>query len=169
MCDNEQDHENGSTASVGAMDIAGNDSTTASPAAANSYNANHKTICHVLPCNIEYNGMAPSHVYFRPTEVEKGISAATFRGRGLLAKTANNNYNTKAMLLELDQGTLKVKSDIDEVMEWQHEHNLDALKYDDTLSRFQVAHAWGEVASAVSVVFVVALDRLVESKSRPKK
>jgi hypothetical protein len=44
--------------------------------------------CHMLPCNIDYEGMAKTHVYFKPILVEDGILASTFRGRGLLAAAA---------------------------------------------------------------------------------
>ena len=43
--------------------------------------------CHMLPCNIDYEGMAKTHMYFKPILVEDGILASTFRGRGLLAAT----------------------------------------------------------------------------------
>jgi hypothetical protein len=64
--------------------------------------------CHLLPCDIEYDGNAPVHVFFRPTEVhvagatsdeaatqqlqsesrdgkqDPAVLAAQLRGRGLL-------------------------------------------------------------------------------------
>ncbi|KAL3919446.1 MAG: hypothetical protein SGARI_007205, partial [Bacillariaceae sp.] len=87
--------------------------------------------------------------------------ASTFRGRGLLAKSdaqgggADDSSDTAkgAVLLEVhpQQRHIKLKSKIDQVLEWQHEHNPEALKYDDNLTRFQMAQAWSEVADAVSV------------------
>jgi hypothetical protein len=128
------------------MNASNHDMTTSSTSSSPPSN----TICHVLPCNMDYHGMAPSHVFFKPAMVEPGICASTFRGRGLLGKT-NETTAEGAMLLEVNHGKLYVKSNIDEVMEWQHEHNLDVLKFDDESSRFQVAQSWGEVASAVSI------------------
>ena len=65
--------------------------------------ANDETTCHVLPCSVDYQGMAPTHLFFKPRELEpeaagggeveekdegSGVLAASFRGRGLLAGKA---------------------------------------------------------------------------------
>ena len=61
------------------LDFAGPDgSGTSSPRLGES-------TCHILPCNVDYEGMANTHVYFKPVQVEKGVLASSFRGRGLLA------------------------------------------------------------------------------------
>ena len=62
--------------------------------------------CHMLPCNIDYEGMAKTHMYFKPILVEDGILASTFRGRGLLAATAT----TKTQ----DEGEEKIEDDENE-------------------------------------------------------
>ena len=87
--------------------------------------------CHVLPCDINYTGMAPTHVYFQPVPIDKNdstIYASTFRGRGLLANAAalqemtndnENDNNAKAWLLSVEQNqTIHIKSSIDNVLEW---------------------------------------------------
>jgi hypothetical protein len=51
-------------------------------------NSTSSSTCHMLPCNIDYEGMAKTHMYFKPMQVEEGILASTFRGRGLLAAAA---------------------------------------------------------------------------------
>ena len=62
--------------------------------------------CHMLPCNIDYEGMAKTHMYFKPILVEDGILASTFRGRGLLAATTT----TKTQ----DEGEEKIEDDENE-------------------------------------------------------
>jgi hypothetical protein len=51
--------------------------------------------CHVLPCDINFTGMAPTHLYFHPVQIEPGICASSFRGRGLLA---NNSTKYSSMM-----------------------------------------------------------------------
>jgi hypothetical protein len=91
--------------------------------------------CHVLPCDINYTGMAPTHVYFQPVPIDNecSIYASTFRGRGLLANAAalqhnmtnnkenddNDNNNAKACLLSVEQNQkIHIKASIDNVLEW---------------------------------------------------
>ena len=62
--------------------------------------------CHMLPCNIDYEGMAKTHMYFKPILVEDGILASTFRGRGLLAATTT----TKTQ----EEGEEKIENDENE-------------------------------------------------------
>ncbi|MGK3739815.1 MAG: hypothetical protein ACI8RD_012121 [Bacillariaceae sp.] len=49
----------------------------------------------MLPCNIDYEGMAKTHMYFKPMQVEEGILASTFRGRGLLAAATTTTTTDK--------------------------------------------------------------------------
>ena len=63
--------------------------------------------CHMLPCNIDYEGMAKTHMYFKPILVEDGILASTFRGRGLLAATTTT---TKTQ----EEGEEKIEDDENE-------------------------------------------------------
>ncbi|KAG7370012.1 ribonuclease HII [Nitzschia inconspicua] len=112
--------------------------------------------CHVLPCNIDCTGMAPSHLYFHPVPLNepKGMYASTFRGRGLLSKAPcdNNNKNetnAQPVLLHVDHDEIKVKAKIDTILEWHHEHNPTTLQYDDQPSRWQRAQAWVELSTAL--------------------
>jgi hypothetical protein len=63
--------------------------------------------CHMLPCNIDYEGMAKTHMYFKPILVEDGILASTFRGRGLLAAAATTTTTQ-------EEGEEKTKDDENE-------------------------------------------------------
>ena len=65
--------------------------------------------CHMLPCNIDYEGMAKTHMYFKPILVEDGILASTFRGRGLLAATTTTT-TTKTQ----EEGEEKIEDDENE-------------------------------------------------------
>jgi hypothetical protein len=114
------------------------------------------TTCHVLPCNIEFTGMAHTHVYFDPVamtaqdwEDGQAFQAATFRGRGLLAMK-NNEYNTKrdcsassigndddknnngsmqGAVFAIDGQNVTVKATFDHMLEWHHEHNLQSVRF----------------------------------------
>jgi hypothetical protein len=115
--------------------------------------------CHILPCNIDYTGMAPSHLYFHPVKLQdpKGMYASTFRGRGLLAKAEPSNTHphqvkTQPVLLHVHHDQLNIKANIDNTLEWHHEHNPAALQYADQPSRWQRAQAWNELANAVGDV-----------------
>jgi hypothetical protein len=66
--------------------------------------------CHMLPCNIDYEGMAKTHMYFKPILVEDGILASTFRGRGLLAATTTTTTTTKTQ----EEGAEKIEDDENE-------------------------------------------------------
>lgn len=119
--------------------------------------------CHMLPCSIDFQGMASTHVYFRPVEHE-GVVSSTFRGRGLLALAPEGLNDDKdeqrylsAALLSVQGTQLQIKAEIDHILEWQHEHNPETLFLDwadeQTMinkSRVLVAQEWSEVALAVS-------------------
>lgn len=116
--------------------------------------------CHMMPCNIDFNGMAPTHIFFKPVPVEDGIYASSFRGRGLLA-TASPASNTPVQLREPDakpfllsleaNREVHVKASIDNILEWHHEYSSDRLKYRDVPSRLQQAMEWCQVARSVSI------------------
>jgi hypothetical protein len=122
-------------------------------------NREDDSVCHVLPCNIEYTGMAPTHVYFRPVDHHDGnCYASMFRGRGLLA--VNNDSDAgrprpkvTGKLLSIENDELQVKSNFDKILEWQHQHHPGCLTYDadNATSRVRLAQEWFEVALAVSV------------------
>jgi Ribonuclease H2 non-catalytic subunit (Ylr154p-like) len=115
------------------------------------------TTCHVLPCNIEFTGMAQTHVYFDPVAMKaqdwqdgQDFQAATFRGRGLLAMK-NNEYNNiprdsssgnndddennnigsimQGAVFAIDGQDVTVKAIFDHMLEWHHEHNLQSVRY----------------------------------------
>lgn len=117
--DNDNDNESSSTAAAAAAAAI----STSPPSSVIGNNT-----CHVLPCNIDFTGMAPSHLYFHPQPLlpppssqagnESSSSssvqmyASTFRGRGLLAKhqeienngNDDSDYQHKAQPLLLQVG-----------------------------------------------------------------
>eukprot|EP00545_Synedropsis_sp_CCMP1620_P002388 CAMPEP_0119003352 /NCGR_PEP_ID=MMETSP1176-20130426/514_1 /TAXON_ID=265551 /ORGANISM="Synedropsis recta cf, Strain CCMP1620" /LENGTH=113 /DNA_ID=CAMNT_0006954947 /DNA_START=72 /DNA_END=413 /DNA_ORIENTATION=+ len=99
-------------------------------------------VCHVLPCSIDYQGMAPVHVYFHPTETTIGSNEkahqAQFRGRKLIAKPA-----TPLSGIVLSSANSK-KIQFDGIQEWHHEETLVGTK-----SRVEAALEWSTVAQAV--------------------
>ena len=115
--------------------------------------------CHALPCTIDYQGMAASHIYFRPVEVD-GIVSSTFRGRGLLAvmplleeeEKSQHDPFLSAALISVQNNQLQIKAEIDRVLEWQHEHNPESLFIENGrhTSRVKIASDWLDVATAVS-------------------
>mmetsp|Transcript_16651 Transcript_16651/g.40466 ORF Transcript_16651/g.40466 Transcript_16651/m.40466 type:complete len:243 (-) Transcript_16651:106-834(-) len=180
------------------------DTAAAPPAApaANTDTDTKTTTCHILPCNIEYQGMAATHTFFRPVEFNSSSSssgtakrvltgagaasndddeddddeecdyvASTFRGRGLLAKknTEYKNNKTQAqatstnskkkrpsssppshdndpdsshsahgcaaavqpVLLSISTNNkrVRIKSSIDDVLEWYHESNPRTVEF----------------------------------------
>jgi hypothetical protein len=119
----------------------------------NEREQNDDSTCHVLPCNIEYTGMAPTHVYFRPVEQDAGAySSSMFRGRGLVAKKNNkdSHKNLQGALLSIQKDQLQVKASFSNMLEWHHEHHPDALKYvNDSNNRMTLAQEWSEMANVV--------------------
>ncbi|OEU18863.1 hypothetical protein FRACYDRAFT_237145 [Fragilariopsis cylindrus CCMP1102] len=133
--------------------------------------------CHMLPCNIDYEGMAKTHMYFKPILVENGILASTFRGRGLLAATTTTTTTTtttktqeegeekieddenenacavvaKPHLLSIEENKIFSKASISNVVEWHHEHNPQTIKlfHQEENSRVQLANDWHEIAKAL--------------------
>lgn len=117
------------------------------------------TTCHSLPCNIEYSGKAPVNVYFQPAELEDGkYQAATFRGRGLLAKNdvGNSTVKVEGRLLQVvsssssDTKQLKEVATFDQYTEWYHEHQVQAVEQRATsANRWSTALEWMEIAVAL--------------------
>ena len=115
----------------------------------------------MMPCSIDFQGMAATHVYFRPVETD-GVFSSTFRGRGLLALGSLSKDEEKqsdeespflsTALLSVQNNHVQIKADIDRVLEWKHEHNAQSLFVEDGdhSSRVQVARDWAEVSLAVS-------------------
>ncbi|VEU33886.1 unnamed protein product [Pseudo-nitzschia multistriata] len=126
------------------------------PAARNSGSTpSEETTCHMLPCNIDFEGMAKTHLFFKPVHVEDGIFASSFRGRGLLATRKGFRDEDKTgghhpYLLSLEDNQIEVKASISNMMEWQHEHNLKSIMYkENDSSRLQVAKDWMELSDAL--------------------
>ena len=106
--------------------------------------------CHILPCNINYQGMGRSHLYFRPVESPSGCYNSSLRGRGLVALKDESNKKSNTVLLSCQNETLSVKASIDIILEWQHEHDPEAIQCDGSKARVSVAQEWLEVSHAVS-------------------
>jgi len=112
--------------------------------------------CHVLPCNINYEGMAKTHTHFKPVLIEEGVLASAFRGRGLLAVKSDDVDETRKqnhpLLLSLKEDQIQVKESIHNIVEWHHEHNIQSLKFKDKQSsRVKAAKEWIEISKSVSV------------------
>jgi Ribonuclease H2 non-catalytic subunit (Ylr154p-like) len=128
------------------------------------------TTCHWLPCTMDYNGMAPVHMYFVPQFVENNennsnnnnnnnnIMAAQLRGRGLLSSrhcsvetstTTTTNSTTHGVVLSISNigGTIHHQASFSEINEWHHEHSIAALKRQ--VSQLEIAEKWCQVAKAV--------------------
>lgn len=109
------------------------------------------TICHWLPCNMEYDGMAPVHQYFTPQALEEMIYAAQLRGRGLLSVVSSKQQeknNIQGVLLSFQNGgSIQTQASFGEIREWQHEHSIAAARREP--SQVQMAHDWCHVARAV--------------------
>ena len=114
--------------------------------------ASSSNVCHALPCNVDFEGMAPAHIYFKPVQVEDGILASSFRGRGLIATEERIDDTAKPYLLSLEENRVQVKAPISNIVEWHHDHNIKSIKYQDIDSRVQLAKEWSAVAKAVSVL-----------------
>jgi len=133
--------------------------------------------CHWLPCSIEYNGVAPVNVFFRPEYIHidnddgdnhhlkvkgekdekcvnikleerpqikrgrkrKTIEAASFRGRGLLAKQpiALSEQNIVGSVLTFHSPSsssttaskcnIEIGEQFSEVHEWEHEWDVNKV------------------------------------------
>jgi len=116
-----------------------------------------ESTCHVLPCNVDFEGMAKTHMFFRPTQIEDGVLASSFRGRGLLAKQEKEGTDTDevrnenhALLLSLGDNQIQVKVSISNFVEWHHEHSIKSLKYKEKeSSRIQAANEWIEISNSL--------------------
>lgn len=111
----------------------------------------YEQTCHILPCNIDYQGMSPSHLFFRPVESSDGCYSSTLRGRGLTAPKDEEKQKSKMALLSCQNETLRVKASIENILEWHHEHDPETVQCDDGCkSRVSFAQDWLEVSHAVS-------------------
>lgn len=117
-----------------------------------------ESTCHILPCNVDYEGMANTHVYFKPVQVEECVLASSFRGRGLLAMQQEylddgEGREGYPVLLSVEEDQIQAKMPISNFVEWHHEHSIKSLKYkDNEASRVQAAKEWMEISNSVRVV-----------------
>lgn len=106
---------------------------------------------HLLPCKIDYNGVAPVKAYFRP---EKDLTTeqyiAHFRGRRLVGQDIilPENVIMKHALLEhptdnAGERSLELVHDIKKFTIWQHDTQPDISSVQDCLD-------WIEICNAVS-------------------
>lgn len=115
------------------------------------------TVCHWLPCTMDYDGMAPVHMYFAPQSVDDNneihAKAAQLRGRGLLSvqtKTHRSEQSGGAVLSVSNGGAIHHQASFQEIHEWHHEHSIAAARRQ--VSQLQNAKNWCQVARAVRVV-----------------
>lgn len=119
-------------------------------------------VAHMLPCNIDYQGMASTHIFFRPVE-ENGVCYSALRGRGLLAlheeeaDFGTEKASVSAALLSVGNNRVQEKARIDTILDWRHEHNPDSLILNNggNSNRVQSAREWCDVADAVRVFLVL--------------
>mmetsp|Transcript_10634 Transcript_10634/g.20491 ORF Transcript_10634/g.20491 Transcript_10634/m.20491 type:complete len:182 (+) Transcript_10634:88-633(+) len=119
-------------------------------------------VCHMLPCSIDFSGRVEgAQHFFQPTPLEEDSQkteqeqylAATLRGRGLMGqKTIVSPPHCRSSLRVFkvgagDAGVTVEGSNIEEVVEWQHEHNPGNLNM--AKSRLSLARAWCQVAQAM--------------------
>ena len=96
-------------------------------------------ICHILPCSIDYDGMAPIHVYFQPSQVQ-----AQFRGRKLLAQPP---VAVQGRVMGGRGSNPRGNLTFTQIQEWHHLH--DPLLLPTANSRVETARTWCQVARAV--------------------
>eukprot|EP00568_Trieres_chinensis_P006700 CAMPEP_0183293430 /NCGR_PEP_ID=MMETSP0160_2-20130417/2117_1 /TAXON_ID=2839 ORGANISM="Odontella Sinensis, Strain Grunow 1884" /NCGR_SAMPLE_ID=MMETSP0160_2 /ASSEMBLY_ACC=CAM_ASM_000250 /LENGTH=174 /DNA_ID=CAMNT_0025454545 /DNA_START=56 /DNA_END=580 /DNA_ORIENTATION=+ len=130
-----------------------------------------RTGCHLLPCSIHFDGLAPTHVYFRPTSLPSSVTknetkdphviAAQFRGRGLLALESQplpaDVAGTIMSFPEHGQATERGEKEVEwmggtfeSITEWRHEHDCSVMQRRGRSS--DVLHGalgWIEVARSV--------------------
>ena len=100
-----------------------------------------QTICHWIPCNIEYDGMAPVHIYFQHEEImHDSIFAASFRGRGLLSQSPQQVNG-----VVMQHG--KIVTNFSQLHEWEHESSPQLLHLHTSTS--QIANDWMELNKVV--------------------
>jgi hypothetical protein len=111
---------------------------------------------------VEYEGMAKTHMFFKPVEIEDGVFAGSVRGRGLLAMRGSDDTDDKAVvsihpiLLSVEDNQIRPKAAITNFVEWHHEHSIKSLKYKEKeSSRVPAAEEWIEVSKAVRFATVL--------------
>ena len=117
-----------------------------------------ESTCHILPCNVDYEGMANTHVYFKPVQVEDSVLASSFRGRGLLAMEeeyldGGEGREGYPVLLSVEEDQIQAKMAISNFVEWHHEHSIKSLKFkENESSRVHAAKEWMEISNSVRLL-----------------
>jgi hypothetical protein len=102
---------------------------------------------------MDYDGMAPVHMYFAPQALDNEVKAAQLRGRGLLSVQSSPQMKTEALqgaILQISSGgAIHCQASFENINEWHHEHCIAAAKRQ--VSQLDNARNWCQVARAVSV------------------
>mmetsp|Transcript_28742 Transcript_28742/g.61697 ORF Transcript_28742/g.61697 Transcript_28742/m.61697 type:complete len:143 (-) Transcript_28742:136-564(-) len=112
-----------------------------------------ESTCHILPCNVQFEGMAKTHIFFKPIQVENSVLASTFRGRGLLAtqEEADEIGTGKyPHLFSLEENQIQSKVSVANFVEWRHESSVKSIMYKgNECSRVQLAKEWIEISKSL--------------------
>ncbi|KAL7570990.1 hypothetical protein ACA910_002613 [Epithemia clementina (nom. ined.)] len=129
----------------------------------------NETVCHILPCSIEYTGGVDGR-HLQPIRVDDKVEAVTLRGRGLLAQapafpippeiatghvfqvTEQHQQQQAESTLLNDLPSLRFSS----MQEWHHEHIPTAVSLKS--SKLKDALEWCSVANALHVPLPVTKD-----------
>lgn len=107
------------------------------------------TKCHALPCTIATDSKAPVQVFFQPATLNDGdesVSAACFRGRGLLTKDMAHDETTQVQVFRINGKKVQSVSTCS-LTEWHHEHDPAARVLNK--SRRSQANDWIQTATAL--------------------
>jgi hypothetical protein len=129
---------------------------------------------------MDYDGMAPAHMYFAPQAVDDDddevvVHAAQLRGRGLLSvvelepsqsssssspqRHTGTTTTTTGGILQISNdgggggGAIRLEASFETILEWHHEHSIAAAKRQ--VSQVENARNWCHVARAVRVCLCV--------------
>ena len=101
--------------------------------------------CHALPCSIQADCKAATHVYFQPTRINEQVNAACFRGRGLLSKSTTSD-SANVHLVRIQGKEVRSVAQC-RLKEWHHEHDPEARILNK--NRANLARDWIEVSRAL--------------------
>lgn len=105
-------------------------------------------VVHLLPCNIEYEGMAPVKEYFVIEEENTDAKIAHFRGRELRGKTIKLPNDFIGYVGQKDGEKIKITKQFDELTYWNRE--VKPSDRDSVQSWF----SWPEIADTVSHSYI---------------
>jgi hypothetical protein len=100
---------------------------------------------------MDYDGMAPVHMYFAPQALDNEVKAAQLRGRGLLSVIVQSPPQSEvwqgAILHISSGGAIHHQASFKDINEWHHEHSTAAAKRQ--VSQLDNARNWCQVSRAV--------------------